>query len=448
MSITLIVGMAFLLDGFRLLGSGSEGVCISFIVLGDEDIPTDDRPCDGVGSVSSSSSSSSNNSSTSSSAPGGGVISGGVAVSTPLETGDGGRRGTIERSRVRMFRLIRDYMMRRGRIPANDIATPFPSPYADVPSGSWYRQDVEALKRGGYLDQRMTLFRPNDGATRAEMAELLVRVRGGLTMIPPAAPSYDDLARRNRSFAWIEEASARGWMKGYGNCYGTSSRPCLVKGAEPISRAEAAAMIVRAFDLKRTTDAPLFYDLEEGAWYVRVIQAAADGCVARGDGAGAVRPNDTITRAEMAVMTRHAMLKLRYGVDCRWESRVPGILGRLWPADRARVGTSSTNTSPALILAPQPITLTEPPMCLGSLPHCLWRSAAEDFTSLARGLLASLHFPDRALLRSVHPSEPMLWTMILLLLATSLHAMHAWTRHRRTGAQSVAKHHADAPEEL
>jgi hypothetical protein len=187
--------------------------------------------------------------------------------------------------------------------------------YSDVPAGVWYADAVKAFTDAGYLDATQPSFRGTDTANRAEFVKLLVELNGGILSTPPAVPSFDDVKSSAWFYGYMEEAGKESWVKGDGNCYG--SHPCYARPAANISRAEAAALIVRAFGLESTADAPQFVDNPSGQWYTQAIQIAADHCVLQGDGStGRVRPADNMNRAEMVVMLNRVDQGLTYGKDC------------------------------------------------------------------------------------------------------------------------------------
>ena len=74
-----------------------------------------------------------------------------------------------------------------------------------------------------------------------------------------------------------------------------------------VSRAEFAAMLVRALGLDTTqAGAAGFTDVQAGAWYAAYVASAARYGIVTGLSDGTFRPNLTITRAEMAVMLARA----------------------------------------------------------------------------------------------------------------------------------------------
>ena len=187
--------------------------------------------------------------------------------------------------------------------------------YSDVSAGAWYKDAVDAFIDAGYLDSAQTRFRPGDNANRAEFVKLVVELNGGVINSAPAQPSFDDVATGAWYYSYFEEAGTEGWVRGDGSCYG--KHPCYARPGANINRAEAAAIIVRAFGLEPAGSAPQFVDNLSGKWYTADIQTAADHCVLQGDDAtGRVRPGDNMNRAEMVVMLHRVDMGLTYGQDC------------------------------------------------------------------------------------------------------------------------------------
>ncbi len=187
--------------------------------------------------------------------------------------------------------------------------------YGDVPSGVWFGDAVQSFMDAGYLDATQAKFRPGDLANRAEFVKLVVELNGGILSTPPAVPSFDDAATGAWYYGYFEEAGKEGWVRGDGNCYG--KHPCYARPSANINRAEAAALIVRAFNLEWSGAAAQFVDNPSGQWYTDAIQTAADACVLQGDDStGRVRPSDNMNRAEMVTMLHRVDQGLTYGVDC------------------------------------------------------------------------------------------------------------------------------------
>lgn len=206
--------------------------------------------------------------------------------------------------------------------------------YKDVSAGVWYEEAVEAFLDAGYLDASQTRFRGSENANRAEFVKLVVELNGGILSTAPAVASFDDVGKSAWYYGYFEEAGKEGWVRGDKDCYG--SHPCYARPSANINRAEAAALIVRAFGLESSGDAPSFVDNPKGQWYTDVVQTAADHCVLQGDDkTGRARPGDNMNRAEMVVMLHRVDQGLTYGVDCGVEEEeeegeeveLPAVMG-------------------------------------------------------------------------------------------------------------------------
>jgi hypothetical protein len=73
-----------------------------------------------------------------------------------------------------------------------------------------------------------------------------------------------------------------------------------------ITRAEFAALLVRALGIKAEGEAG-YSDIGQNAWYAPYVAAASKQGIVKGGQNNTFRPNDTITREEMAVMIIRAL---------------------------------------------------------------------------------------------------------------------------------------------
>ncbi|MDO8649514.1 MAG: hypothetical protein Q7R81_07080 [Candidatus Peregrinibacteria bacterium] len=180
----------------------------------------------------------------------------------------------------------------------------------DVPADSWYSSTVSSFVNAGYFEATQP-FRPTEKATRAEFVQLLVNLQGGVTHAPFTIQSFDDVAPSNPFFKYFEEAGLAGWMKGAGSCYG--QHPCTANPNNPINRAEAATLMIRAFKLEMNSQMPYFSDNTPNEWFTLPINSAASLCILQGDGGEKrVRPADNMIRAEMITMLQRALQRLHY----------------------------------------------------------------------------------------------------------------------------------------
>src|SRR5690606_9430028 len=74
-----------------------------------------------------------------------------------------------------------------------------------------------------------------------------------------------------------------------------------------VSRAEFAAMLVRAPGLDANHGGATFSDVPADAWYAAEIDVAAKHGIITGTSAGLFQPNDGVTRQEIAVMAARAL---------------------------------------------------------------------------------------------------------------------------------------------
>lgn len=198
-------------------------------------------------------------------------------------------------------------------VPAETAAKPLSLP-TDVDPTAWFASAVSEFTSAGHLASNVP-FRGGEMATRAEFIDLLVAAHGGPTGNYGSA-SFTDIPVSSPYFAAFEEAGARGWVRGTGECYGSS--PCHAKPNDRVNRAEAAALLNRAYSIAKRGEAPVFADNGADAWYHEAIQTAADHCVLRGDASsGQVRPSDPMNRAEMVVMISRVTKGLTFGNGCR-----------------------------------------------------------------------------------------------------------------------------------
>lgn len=99
-----------------------------------------------------------------------------------------------------------------------------------------------------------------------------------------------------------------------------------------VTRAEFAAMVVRALGLPVAAEASTFTDVATDAWYAGSVRTAAKAGVVLGMGDGTFRPNDRITREQMAVMVTRALKAVGKSVTA---DQVETILQAF--ADRGRI---------------------------------------------------------------------------------------------------------------
>lgn len=119
------------------------------------------------------------------------------------------------------------------------------SSFADVPAGHWASAWIERLNAEGITggcSSSPRLYCPAAGVTRAQMAVFLLRATHGATYQPPPATGlFADVPGQYWAAAWIEQLAREGIA---GGCSATPKNFCP---EQPVTRAQMAAFLVRAF---------------------------------------------------------------------------------------------------------------------------------------------------------------------------------------------------------
>ncbi len=142
----------------------------------------------------------------------------------------------------------------------------------------------------GYTDG---LFRPEQNVTRVELAAVLQRSMGKDYV--GAESAFRDIDPGKWSAASVAIVAANGWMQGTGGARFEPNRE--------VSRAELAQILVNVFGWKNEagSKAASFSDTA-GHWAADAIAAAAANGALSGYPNGSFRPNQAVTRAEIAVL--------------------------------------------------------------------------------------------------------------------------------------------------
>ncbi len=195
-------------------------------------------------------------------------------------------------------------------VPApTGTATPFSTPtpaatwtpgpcgmsFSDLPDTNWAYSYISFLfcngAVSGYDDGT---FRPNRGSTRAQFAKMLVL---GLGWQPysPISPTFSDVPPGSTYYTYVEAAYEHGAIEGYAD---GSFKP-----NNPVTRAQAGKMLVLGkgwpLQLPRT---PTFSDVATDYWAYSYIETAVAHVVIDGFADGTFRPDQAVSRAQLAKM--------------------------------------------------------------------------------------------------------------------------------------------------
>jgi beta-glucanase (GH16 family) len=175
--------------------------------------------------------------------------------------------------------------------------------FSDVPASHWAASFIERLFSAGITtgcSASPLAYCPDQQANRAQMAIFLLKGMHGSAYVPPAATGsvFSDVPASHWAAAWIEQLAAEGITAGFPD--GTF-RP-----SEPVTRAQMAIFLLKA-KYGQTYNPPAvgsstgFTDVPTSHWAAAWIkQLAAEGITA-GFPDGTFRPNDAVTRTQMAV---------------------------------------------------------------------------------------------------------------------------------------------------
>jgi hypothetical protein len=152
-------------------------------------------------------------------------------------------------------------------------------------------------------DGKNSLYRMGDAVKRGEPAPAATEAGlpgkhtdVGVLPITDAGKTFDDI-QNHAGKASIEALASRGVLSGKD---GSNFDPDA-----SVTRAEFAAIVVRALVLPETTDS-VFTDVQENVWYAKPIGTAYRYGIVSGVTPTNFNPNGTITRQEAAVMVARA----------------------------------------------------------------------------------------------------------------------------------------------
>ncbi len=198
--------------------------------------------------------------------------------------------------------------------------------FLDVPSFFWAYAQIEACAKagivGGYPDGT---YRPAEEVTRAQMAVFLARaMAGGEANVPDpgcSTPPFPDVACDYWARKHIQYVRDHGVASGYPDGY---------HPGEVVTRGQMAVFMARAMAGGEANvpdpgcTAPVFPDVDCAFWARKYVQYIKDAGVTGGYPDGTYRPDNHVTRDQMAVyLTRGFGLPAASGPEISVESWIP-----------------------------------------------------------------------------------------------------------------------------
>lgn len=149
---------------------------------------------------------------------------------------------------------------------------------------------IQVVKNGYMVGTSNTHFSPDNGLTRAQAATIASRV---LALSPSSSRAFPDAAGH-----WAEKeiaaATDAGFFEGYPD--GT------FQPDRYMTREEMASLLSRMIQADTARKAPVFSDVSEDRWSYGEITALAQAGILNGYEDNTFRPEQTLTRGEMAAL--------------------------------------------------------------------------------------------------------------------------------------------------
>ncbi|WP_197286043.1 S-layer homology domain-containing protein, partial [Paenibacillus sp. FJAT-27812] len=146
-----------------------------------------------------------------------------------------------------------------------------------------------------------------DANNKLHFAPSLIASNGTVTIQSPHDGVYA-VIQLNRTFADLQGHWAQGDIELLASKLIVDGQPDgSFAPNHTITRAEFAALLVRALGLQEANAGEFFTDVKESSWYAGAVGAAEQAGLIGGFEDGSFRPNASITREQMAVMIARAL---------------------------------------------------------------------------------------------------------------------------------------------
>ena len=178
--------------------------------------------------------------------------------------------------------------------------------FTDVPLESWIYPYVVDLLNEGVIDSA-DKYRPDDKMNRAELVKVVIIASGEAGKeVLPEYPTFDDAPVGVWFFPYVERAATLGIVSGYSDPDGNLTG--RFGSADPVTRAQAVKILIEGFKLTTSTPGTrTFSDVLNTDWFYNYINTATALGLAEGYEGDIFKPNQSVTRAEMAKMLSIAL---------------------------------------------------------------------------------------------------------------------------------------------
>ncbi len=162
--------------------------------------------------------------------------------------------------------------------------------FSDVSEWHWAKKPIEQLGSAGYISgYEDGNFYPNNLISRAEFVTIVNNIMGNVNL---SNITFSDVT----PYAWYSDSISRAVAAGYLTGYADGT----IKPDAPVTRAEAAAIAYRAWKLSPEGSLKFADNADIGNWAATQIATLSSKNIINGYDDNTFRPNDPITRAEVA----------------------------------------------------------------------------------------------------------------------------------------------------
>ncbi|WP_238327759.1 S-layer homology domain-containing protein [Paenibacillus gorillae] len=215
---------------------------------------------------------------------------------------------------VVLFALTLVFHIMEPRLSAAELMTALTGekdkkPFDDI-AGSFAEAAIIRLNEKKILQGTAErTFSPKNPVTRAEFITIADRVLGLEKVLSPIQP-FSDVAANAWYTGYIQAAVQLGLADGTG--------PRTFEPSKPVTRQEAAALLVRVFKLTAASHgtSPAFIDANRIAeWARSAVTIAQDVGLMKGDDNGKFRPDAPLSREETAAILYRALQNKEWAAD-------------------------------------------------------------------------------------------------------------------------------------
>ena len=183
-------------------------------------------------------------------------------------------------------------------IPSMTVAANTNQMFRDVKSTHWAASTIHDLVNKGYMQGYQDgTFKPNQMTTRGEAAVIIARtMRVDLTT--EFKPKFQDVTENHPYYKAISKLTEIGVLENGNNFYPNA----------PLKRSEISKMIALAYEVAvDNQNKTQFKDLPKTYWAKHYIESLADVSIVQGFTATTFEPNQYVTRAQIALLTKRGM---------------------------------------------------------------------------------------------------------------------------------------------